>query len=78
MNIGMELARSAGAHEIIDTNLTQEFRDVDDNVVLSCQAWRTAPNLREPIFKEIVIEFIASYELDEDVARDSRTAQCIK
>ena len=55
-----------GAHENIDTYLTQEFHDEDDNVVFSCHAWRTTLNLRDPIFKEIVVEFVASYEFDED------------
>ena len=34
--------------------------------------------MREPIFKELVIEFIASYEFDEDEARRDNTSKSIK
>jgi len=56
--------------------LTQEFRT--GNLAFTCNAWRSALNLREPIFKKLVIEFIASYEFDEDAAREDRVSTPIK
>ena len=34
--------------------------------------------MREPIYKELFIEFIASYEFDEDAARRDNTSKPIK
>ena len=65
-----------GARGNIDSYLSQEFRD--GNLFFSCNAWRRALNLRETIFKELVIQFIASYEFDKDEARRDMTSTPIK
>ena len=55
-----------GARGNINSYLSQEF--CDGNLSFTSNACRRALNLREPIFKELVVEFIASYEFDEDEA----------
>ena len=65
-----------GVRANIDSYLSQEFRD--GNLSFTCNAWRRALNLREPIFKELVVEFIASYEFDEDKARRDMASTPIK
>ena len=65
-----------GARANIDIYLTQEFHT--GNLTFTCSAWKRALNLREPICKELVIEFIASYEFDEDTARRDSTSRPIK
>ena len=65
-----------GARETIDSYLTQEFHD--GNRSFSCNACWRALNLREPIFMELVIEFIASYEFDEEEARKDTAPRPIR
>ena len=51
----------------IDCYLSQKFPT--GNLSFNCNAWRRTLNMKEPIYKELVIEFIALYEFDEDLAR---------
>ena len=66
------------ARHHVNPYLTLKFCDEDGNVLFSCNAWRTALNLRETIYKELVVEFTASYKFDEDVAKENRNVPCIK
>ena len=65
-----------GARGPIDSYLSQEF--CAGKLSFTCNAWRRDLNFREPTFKELVIEFIASYEFDEDAARRDNTSKPIK
>ena len=48
-----------GARANIDSYLSHVFRA--SNLSFTYNAWRRALNMIAPIFKELVIEFIASY-----------------
>ncbi|KAJ9553913.1 hypothetical protein OSB04_017958 [Centaurea solstitialis] len=44
---------------------------------LSSMAWIAALDLREPIYRELTLEFIATYSFDEDSGRESVRLPCI-
>ncbi|KAJ9560730.1 LOW QUALITY PROTEIN: hypothetical protein OSB04_005890 [Centaurea solstitialis] len=44
---------------------------------LSSMAWKAALDLHEPIYRELTLEFIATYSFDEDRGRESVRQSCI-
>ncbi|KAJ9560080.1 hypothetical protein OSB04_005240 [Centaurea solstitialis] len=44
---------------------------------LSSMAWKAALDLREPIYRELTLEFITTYSFDEDAGRESMRLPCV-
>ncbi|KAJ9546851.1 hypothetical protein OSB04_019394 [Centaurea solstitialis] len=61
-------------------NIERYFRRdlTDDGILLfTSMAWEVVLNLREPIYRELTLEFIATYSFDEEIRGESIRRRCL-
>ena len=76
-SIKWSLLREIGVEDEVRSYFKREAKDELGNIKFTCNALDKELNIEEPIYQELVLEFVATYSFDENKSREDVQKDCM-